>query len=60
MQSVTIRINEFEINIDNEIYEAFKKKFEFDSDREALQAIFYLGFVVIKKDFEDEGKENKA
>lgn len=60
MQNVTIKINEFEINIDNEIYEAFKKKFEFDNDEKALQAIFYLGFVVIKKDFEDEGKENKA
>lgn len=60
MQSTTIKINKFEINIDNEIYEAFKRKFEFDSDEKALQAIFYLGFVVIKKDFEDEGKENKA
>lgn len=56
----TIKIEDFQVKIEEECYEAFKKKFEFDSDEQALQAIFYLGFAMIRKGLEDEGKENKA
>lgn len=50
MTKELITIKNLTVRVDEEIYEEFKKKFEFESDSEAIAAIFSVGYEMIAYD----------
>lgn len=52
MTKELITIKTLTVRVDEEIYDEFKKKFKFESDKEAIAAIFSVGYEMVAYDLE--------
>lgn len=59
MKTVLITVNTLTVKVDEEIYEKFKKKFDFENDEQTLQAIFSVGYEMVAYDLKH-SKERQA
>lgn len=60
MSKELITVKNLTVRVDEEIYEEFKKKFEFKSDNEALTAIFSVGYEMVAYDLKHGKREGQA
>ena len=60
MSKELITVKNLTVRVDGEIYEEFKKKFEFKNDNEALKAIFSVGYEMVAYDLKHGKKEGQA